>query len=91
MLNSHRPTRRDKTVAFASAVWIGLDSPRLKTVADREYEVWTRSRHCPIQSRRRRKRGDSSGGRCEFGINWAQGTRICGLVALPPLEQVQLL
>ena len=44
MPNSHRQARPDKTVPSVSCLprRCELDSRRLKTVADRKYEVWTR-------------------------------------------------
>ena len=50
--NSHLHARHDKTVLCVSRPlrWCELDSRQLKIVADRKFEVWTRSEHRPVRT-----------------------------------------
>jgi len=74
--NSHRPTRpdptrHDKTVLSASRRVCELDSRRLKTVADGNFHVWTRSlqrssSHRPIRHDRTRQNSFVASGRAQW-------------------------
>jgi len=69
--NSHRPTRHDKTVVSASRRVCELDSRWLKTVADGNFRVWTRSlqrssSHRPIRHDPTRQNSFVASGRAQW-------------------------
>ena len=74
--NSHRPTRPDPTrqncrVGVASCLRCELDSRRLKTVADGNFHVWTRSlqrssSHRPIRHDPTRQNSFVASGRAQW-------------------------